>query len=121
MTSPIAILHLFDHFNSDSTTADFTSISRSLLPMLSGALLDLHELSVLQWGMSALHTAAYNGHPDCVRALLDAGTNQGLKAADGRLALDMCHAHANSASSHHLTLEAFEGALHLFAITSLSQ
>ena len=59
--------------------------------------------------MTALHTAAYNGHPDCVRALLDAGINQGLKAADGRLALDMCHDHANSANNHRLTLEAFKG------------
>jgi len=49
-----------------------------------------------QWGLTALHTAAFNGHPSCVKALLKAKASADVRAKDGRRPIDMCHSHSGT-------------------------
>lgn len=54
----------------------------------SSSVLDLKDKKA---GRSVLHVAAYNGHVETVRLLLDKGANVDLPDSDGKTALMLCH------------------------------
>lgn len=51
-------------------------------------------------GYTSLHNAAWQGHIECARALLDSGADATLPAHDGRTAADLARAHGHVGVAH---------------------